>query len=424
METCKELAEGKVADAKATAIDIRKKIENKEVPLEIVEFFPDFKNEEYQFRTNIPRGLTLPQFVLLGRQGIFDLEPSSSNKFLQKNRINIDTALELVERKVLIPNLYFRDPDAWDHVEHMYDLVKKSYVNGEYIDEYMRLRMPNYDDTCNQLTAILSKSFQNISSDRRQSLCEMSRAYPPEKLEAILAKRWGYLYTFNRSTADKAHEYLAKGNYESLARCIHIGKHQYVSAVSAAIGGKFVWGKQDILQEKELGGDDHVAQDTFVLNEELEYLLTSICEIKPFSPLLAVEEGALLKFIDNHDNIDVRNKIWELTYDLAILAQESHLTEAKVSDYKTLIEDYRRRLSVFEQAAEWGATALGGAIGSGIGLCFGGYGVVLGGAAGAWIGKMVDDSSHSVGQSAFRMFTKNRDAFYIMSTIDKLKKGR
>ena len=111
-------------------------------------------------------------------------------------------------------------------------------------------------------------------------------------------------------------------------------------------------------------------------------------------------------------------------YDLAILAQQSKLTEAKVNDYKTLIEDYRQRLSVFEQAAEWGTTGLGGAIGSGIGLCFGGFGTVLGGAVGACIGKLVGHSSHSMGQSVFRMFTKNREAYYVMSTIDKLKKGR
>ena len=420
-------AEAKARDitnkAKEKSEDAATKITQGDARLSINEFFPEFQDREYAFRTNMPRGITVPQYSLLGRQAIFDLAPLSPQQFINRHRIDIRTAIDLVERHVLIPNLYYRDSTSWQGFDHMYDLVAASFDNGERVDSFMRLKSPSYDDDTKRHHKDLKTAFAHLLTSQRQALADPARIHPHEKLEQVCATRWAYLDGFNPQSSDVAQDYCNKGLLRELVIYIRIAKHNVASETTAAIGGRYVWGGDDIALRDEL---QSAPEPGAVLDipEKLEYLLTEIAGIRPFLPLHDIDTKRLLTFLDANDNIDARNLVYDTIDNLAKLAQAEKLADAQVQDYKRMVDDYRERLSAFQLGAEYTVVGATGAVGAGLGVLFAGIGgAIFGGAVGAWIGKTGDRASKPLGRLAFRLSETNRRADKVISTLDALKKS-
>lgn len=416
-----------IGEATAISSNAKTAITQSEARLSINEFFPEFHDRVYASRTNMPRGTTVSQFCILGRQAIFDLEPLSPQQFITKHRVDIRTAIELVERHILIPNLYVRDTTSWQGFDHMYDLVAASIANGERVDNFMRLKSPSYDEDIDRHRDDLKRAFANLSTDKRQILANLGRTHPHEKLEQVCATRWAYLDAFRSQTSDVAQDYCDKGRLRELVTYIRMAKHNVASETTAAIGGRFVWGGEDVALLDELESAPEPGEALNV-SEELEYLLSEIVGIRPFLPLHDVDSKRLLTFLDVNDNVEARNRVSDTIDDLVTLAQAGNLAEAKVEDYKRMVDDYRKRLAAYHLGAEFavdGTTAAAGAaVGASVGVVFAGvWGAMFGSAVGAFIGKAAAPSSKPLGDLAFRLSETNRKADKVISTLGDLKKS-
>ena len=305
----------------------------------------------------------------------------------------------------------------------MYDLVAASIDNGERIDSFMRLKSPSYDDDTKQHHDDLNTAFAHLSTSQRQALAGLARIDPHDKLEQVCATRWAYLDGFNPQSSDVAQDYCNKGLLRELVIYIWIAKHNVASETTAAIGGRFVWGGDDIALGDELQSAPEPGA-MLDIPEEIEYLLTEIVGIRPFLPLHDIDTKRLLTFLDTNDNIEARNRVSDTIDDLAELTQAGNLADAKVQDYKRMVDDYRKRLSAFQLAAEYTVEGVAGAAGCGVGLIFAGVGgAMFGAAVGVWIGKTASPASKPLGHLAFRLSETNRRANKIISTLDDLKKS-
>jgi len=385
----------------------------------IDEFFPELQNAAYGCRTNIPREISVPQFALLGQQGVFDLEPMSPERFREEHRVDIDTAFQLVKRRILIPNLYVRDVSEWKGADSMYDLVAASLANGARVDAFMSLKCPEYDDIVDRHMTQLSETFRDLSETQRNEIARISRVRPHTKLEAVTAKRWAYLDALHKPSADQADDFRRQGLVRDMVCYVRAAKHCYASEITAAIGGRFVWGQEDTLLKEEYEPDEGDAE-RIDLTEELEYLLTKIAGIQPFAHLHAVDGKKLLDFLDANDNTAVRDQVLQMSDDLVALAEARQLTEANVMDYQQIVEDYRKRLGGFQLASSVVTQGAAGAAGAGIGFCFAGvFGAMFGGAIAAWVTN-AENASPRVGRAAFRLLKANRRADRLMATLDKV----
>jgi hypothetical protein len=423
MPDAEEKAREITSRAKTVSTEATAKIASGASHLSIHEFFPELQDPRYAFRTNLPRGVAPPQFSLLGRQAIFDLEPLSSQEFIKQHRIDIRTALDLVERAILIPNLYFRDPTSWRGFDHMHDLVALSVNNGERVDSFMRLKSPSYDEDSRRHRDDLKAAFAPLTPDQRQALALIARVKPHEKLEQVCATRWAYLDGFKPSTSELAQDYCNKRLLRELVTYIRIAKHNVASETTAAIGGHFVWGGDDIALCEELESPPEGGL-TFDISEEVEYLLTEIVRIRPLQPLHDVDSKALLAFLDASDNVQARNQVFDTIDDLVELAEAKQLSEAKVHDYKGIVDDYRKRLSAAQLGAAYALEGAVGVAGAGVGLIFSGaWGALFGGALGVWAGKAAGAAAKPLGRLAFRLSATNRRAEKVISTLDVFKQS-
>jgi len=423
MPDAEEKAREITDNAKMVSAEATIRIADRADRLSINEFFPEFQDPKYAFRTNLPRGLTPGQFSLLGRQAIFDLEPLSAQDFIKRHRFDIRTALHLVERRVLIPNLYFRDPTSWRGFDHMYDLVAASFDNGERVDSFMRLKSPAYDDDTRRHRDDLKRALASLTSDQRQALADLARVRPHQKLEQVCATRWAYLDGLEPSTSEVAQDYCNKGLLRELVTYIRIAKHNVASETTAAIGGRFVWGGDDIALREELESPPEVGP-TFDIPEELEYLLTEIVGIRPLQPLHDVDSKALLAFLDANDSIEARNRVFDTIDDLVKLAEARRLSEARVQDYKRMVDDYRGRLSRAQLGAAYTLVGAAGLAGAGVGFCFSGvWGAVFGGRLGVGAGRAAGSAAKPLGRLAFRLFETNRRADKVISALDDFKRS-
>lgn len=410
-----------VDKAKTVSGEATTKIANRADLLSIDEFFPEFRGPKYTFRTNLPRGITPVQFSLLGRQAIFDLEPLSPQEFITRHRFDIRTALHLVERGVLIPNLYFRHPTSWRGFDHMYDLVAASFCNGERVDNFMRLKSPTYDDDTTRHRDDLKQALTPLTSAQRQALAQIARVHPHEELEQVCATRWAYLDGFKPSTSEVAQDYCNKRLLRELVTYIRLAKHNVASETTAAIGGRFVWGGDDIALREELESPPE-GGPVFDIPEELEYLLTEIVEIRPLQPLYDVDSKALLAFLDANDNVEARNRVFDTIDNLVKLAEARRLSEATVQDYKRIVDDYRKRLSGAQLHAAHILDGAAGAAGAAVGLCFSGaWGAVFGGTLGVFAGKAAGSAAKPLGRLAFRLSETNRRGDKVISALDAFK---
>jgi len=371
-------------------------------------FFPELDGQ-FEKITNIPSGISPPQFALLGQKGVFDLRPLSPQEFLKLHRIDIHTAEALVERGVLIPNLYARSPQAWHGFGHLYPLLKTSIVNGERSDAFLRRIYPLYDEKRDHRRNRLTVAFSDLTPEQRQSLAEVSRALPVDRLEHISGTRWAYLDALNPNLSYIASELLEKHQLKEFVSFLRVAKHICASPMTASAGGRFVWGPEDIALRRELGVA-HSPTEMLSITQELEYLLSEISGIRPFDNFNFYDSGKLLEFIDRSDNIAMRDAILKMTDDLVELAAANKISEAKVADYKKMIEDYRSRLTWFRRFTQHG---LGAANAIAFGVTLSGVGGAI---LGYSLGAIIATKQTGIARALYRAC--NRTADRVITTID------
>lgn len=400
---------------------------------DIRRYFPEIFSNQSIETSNIPRGVALRHYVLFGVPAVFDLEPLSSQEFQMKHRINIAAVEFLSERGLVFPNLYVRNPERWQNAEEMYGLVKRSYVNGERVDSYMALRGPSYSEKVMKHEADLSRLIRELSPAKLKAICEAANINDPSAFPRAVARRWGYLDVMAQSAAEQASRMFAKGMISELSEFIRIAKHLSASDITAAIGGKFTWGLNDLeillghpwirlpsqsdrkeTNERSISDALHKLGKVIRYPEAMEYLLQEMLSIKPFEVFDSIDAKALTRFLGDDENLERREQIITLTDDLISLALQNSLAQGKVEDFRKLVNDYQKRINYLKTATD----VVTSSISSATGFLIGG---VIGAVMGAVLGLTASRKSQMVSSALAKIFWGKGQRVII--TLQALKRG-
>jgi len=108
--------------------------------------FTDLDKRCSRPRTCLPRGANLVQYLLVsGESTCIDLAPCSDAEFERLHRLDIRTALQLIERGLLLVNIWDTRPSAWNGTERgVLELAKKGgFVNWYRTQRFLELLCPD-----------------------------------------------------------------------------------------------------------------------------------------------------------------------------------------------------------------------------------------------------------------------------------------
>ena len=306
-------------------------VTSKDNESKIRSIFPEIHDNNSLNITNLPRGIHLRQYILYGQRVIFDIEPYNSDIFEQKHLMRIGFVKELVQEKLIFPNLYVRDASKWGQAADMAPLVKLSVAAGERVDQFMAT-LGNYSNFVENHTRSLNNSIQSLSTTQYSSLLRTERTGSLEDFAFRHARRWAYLDILDPVIAKDAADLLQSGRLKSHLQFVSLAKPYVASSMTAALGGTYVFGpnEQRVAPRpapKHLWGLEHP--------EAIEYLLMELSGIPPFRLLEgATQEKKLLDFLTNPANIRLRNELPQRLDDLWNAARSGSVFEPTVRDYR------------------------------------------------------------------------------------------
>jgi len=337
-------------------------------------FFPELTDLPAR-PTNLPSGVPLVHQLLLGPPTVFDLEPLEPKAFEARYRISVRVAEELAERRILIPNLWARTPAAWkpEH-QHLAGLVKLAQVNGERVDTYFRTRNHRYDKLIEAHTDMLKKLIVPIAKmnpARVEDLVKSSRSRTQKEMPKIIGTRWAYLDVLAPHASEYVSQLVADGKLEEASDFIRVTKHVYVSPISAAIGGNFTWGPNDIARLETIGSSlaepIRFSREThyFQKPERLEFLIQHITGVPRIRVLADCEAQTIVQTLENRELAETKDLFFKTMDVMSKLAQKGEVKTGQVTDWVRLHKEIRRQIRSLQKLGRFGVNAtVGVAVGT------------------------------------------------------------
>jgi hypothetical protein len=352
----------------AEAVSSQLKLEQRRgdtiTPASVRRYFPEVNSLGYSI-SNLPLGAKASHYVLLGMPFVFDLEPLSALDFERKSGLSISFVEELTELGLVYPNLWVRDPGKWAGFEHMEGLLRRSTVNGERVDSFMSV-LGNFQDRLEDRRTELHARLER--SDREDDAA-IVRALGRDALKNLPIQQaywWAYLDVFDPVLTSRIEETLAKGQMVNFVRGLRYAKMIVASPTTAAIGGTYVSGPEHMhyfraLSQKNASEEAEKLSRAIAAPEALEYLIRRIAGYDTFNLPLNMREPLLRRFVSAEENIALRNQVAERICDLVDWANQGSIKEASITDYRKLVDDYRRRVNLATKGA---SATVAGAVGS------------------------------------------------------------
>jgi hypothetical protein len=332
----------------------------------ISELFPETR-DLWAPPSNHASGVPLLHQLLLGPPTVFDLEPLEPAEFEERHKICIRTAERLVERGMLIPNLYVRSPAAWNGKEHLRTLLERCLVNGERVDVYLRSKNPRYDTLLQEHSDRIEGHAQDLEKkdpQRLDSLVAAARA-PRDRMPKVIGTRWAYLDLLAPHASAHVHELFEAGRVEDAVEFIRISKHIYVSETTAAIGGKFQWGPKDIarLETTEIPATMRFAPETrhFQNPECMDFIVRQLANLPPARVpgdefINDAEVNRLLPLID--DLQTTKASLSALMDSMTALMAKGEVKESNFKSWKELNEGINGKIASYDRAGDFGMAAI------------------------------------------------------------------
>jgi hypothetical protein len=348
---------------------------------DIAAFFPELTREQIAHTTNIPAGVLLRHYLLLGYAPVLDLKPSTAKQFEATHQIDVAAIQELAERNLIRLNLYTRNPAEWDEAQQMDGLIARSFVIGNRVDAFMKWRAPDYDRFVEQHRRVISEAVSNevLNDSDAHEIIQRAKVRKLSEVVAVVATRWAYLDVLDPLAATSAAEHFDKVSLRQFISYLNIQKHLSASHITAAIGGQFVAGPADfqVVRSRSQIRNARICEGVN-LPEAIEYLLGELLHIDPMEIVDVRDARVLIRFLSRDENVEIRNAMLDRLSDLARLAWENDITEAAIADYRKLVSDYQVRIRTLAK--------FGGVVGAGTGGLLGG---VVAGVSGA-LGYLID----------------------------------
>jgi hypothetical protein len=337
--------------------------------------------------SNLPHGVDLRHYLLIGGRPIVDLYPDTSIQFQRRYRLSVPAVETLAKEGLLIPNLYkWRAPAEWQHAGDMEGLIVQSVVMGVRVDAFMTAIKRGYAKRVaereNELQSIVATATP-FALKRAITAAQLEKA---DEFAPIVAKRWAYLDIIAPKAAEVSREMFTQFPLYQFALGLDILRHRHTSLITGAMGGALVFGPDRL---RVGSGETSAISDrvrSLKTPEAIEYLITELmgCAKLTFTD---AGEDALLKFLLNEENRELRCQLPARLDDLMAAALESNLRSAQVADFRKLTAEYGARLKAFGLVTGIAGSGISGALGAVFGGVLGGF---AGGVAGFALGKKDD----------------------------------
>lgn len=435
-----ELVNDRIEQERSEAKDRLKELKKRGEPVtdeNIAYFFPELHEKKEQGRLeswgNCPR-IPLPHNLIVGLPSVFDLKPLEPDEFKSIHRIDIKTAEKLVERDLLLPNLLVRNPEEWKGHEHLNGLLEEAWVNGERVDHYLLARNGEYDDLFRSRREFLNEMWNMLDDDRvKRSLLDISGIKNYKDMPKVVGKRWAYLDVLEPAASRELEALFQQELYVDAFKYHRGVKHLFASPLTAALGGHFVWGPDELkkLKATERYGDTNISsliedylplsQRVFQHSEAIEYVLGVITRAEPFEVLQEWESQRLLKLLNNEQFKMLKQDIYRTLGAMVFEARKGGNPDPKFEDFKKMTKEFQGQLNNYQKRGKATVDGIFVAIGSLIGGCIGS---ITGGSLGSLAGYIIaasipEEVKEQVGSVAH--YVKNPDRHLIVVTLQQAK---
>ena len=442
-----KLVEDRINEERLAAEERVKELKNQGKPLkdqDIVHFFPELSQAKSEGKLeswgNRPR-IPLPHYLIVGMQAVFDLEPLERKQFLSEHRIDVKAAEYLVERMLLLPNLYIRDPKKWEGKEHLNRLLKKAWVNGERVDHYLRARDDKFDDMVNRREEFLKGIWIGLDNQTQKVLAGEANVRQTEDVPMVVGKRWAYLDVLEPLASEDLESLFEEYRYVDAFKYLGATKHLFASPITAALGGHFVWGPHELKKLEAANQSQNpliryqcdvylpLSENVLRYPEAIEYVLHEITRTKPFEVLKEWEFQRLQRVLEDPNLETLRPEIHKTLYMMMYLARTGGNLDPKIKDFAKIAQEFQKQLDSYQRVGS--ATvdqvfvSVGGLIGGILGGAIGSTtGAVEGAVGGGRIGKILAASippevKNKVGTLFYRV--KNPDRHRVVMTLQQLR---
>lgn len=413
------------------------------------EFFSDPLGDLDQW-SNLP-AVDLRHYLLIGMPAVFDVYPDADPRaFEERTKITIPLAEEMVERRLLIPNLYVRKPQKWRGKEHLVGLLKSPHLaaNGVRVDEWFTALNPDYKGFVSRKKKFFEKfvrgQWRSLSAGDRTAILRETRRREKKDIPVPSAHQWGYVETLNQSASGEIEEYFKKGHYVEAFQALRGAKKLMADPLTAAVGGSVVRGREELrwislgrlrLKTRDSGGVE--TEDEFIESlekallypqEVMQYVLMRVARVKPLSVLRRVDARDLMRILDDERLSDLRMRLHKTMRILTVSSlKEGPQWEPAptIGQLEEIVEEFRGRLEDYQgkhrERVEYCVGPLfGGALGSICGSPV--EGAALGIAFSEGFTRLFWSLS-SREESAAKVFKKlNADQHLVLDTLEQLER--
>lgn len=323
--------------------------------------FPDFFQGRSIATSNNPVGISVAHYLLLGGAPVVDIRPDRTvEEFEQEHGMTRDAMALLARERLLIPNLYFRDPNSWAGQEGMRDLVERSYVVGERVDIMLSIIFPEYEkareDRFQTLRSELGDKeiLHTLSSDLQE------RTITENDLRAS-ATRWAYLDAFSPEDSKRTEHLLSDGDFAQAVHYLHVQKWAKCTDVTGCVGGEFIYGPENLSNVDGVptiaADQEKVVRALLKNSPALEYLSKGMSGALTINVLENFHVQKIVDFLKNEENTYSRDRMLQGITDITQLALNEGVRDDDIRALYELIEDYKRRIheqtNVKQQYRKW-----------------------------------------------------------------------
>ena len=391
----------------------------------IRDFFPHYEKQWGPSRSNLPLGIPMATQIVYGLPATFDLHAEGRLQFELRYGIDLHTAITLVDRGRLLPNLYVRDPAAWVGCDDLRELVHRSTANGVRVEAYLQARFPQHTDRISQRRDLGQSILNDLCKRDRSSYEHVLERLSANKKSAgtVLGRRWAYVDSFAADASETFGRLLKEAKWDTALDYLTVVQHLTVSPISGALGGQLIWGREHLqMLHRVLSGPlhnearatgsigpwVHAGVESHTDPEVMSFLASHLGGAGALEFLDRATATALLTITDDPEFAGLRKQFHAAADELSIATGQEKTLEASVQQWAGSAKEMRAKLSAYKKTGEivFRSSAVFGCflnrwIAAGVGAMF-----CLSPTPGGWIGSHLHGLMHP---AAHRFITTLED---------------
>ncbi len=329
------------------------------------QLFSDLDKKADRTKTCLPMGIDLLHYLLVsGKSVCMPIRPCTDSQFEVRYRISMKLARELVEMGRLFLNVYDTEPESWANTgESVRELVKSAgFVNKYRVTKFFQLVRADYDECVERRRKQTEDALASLTPSERKELIAVAQVETISEISLVTGIRWGYLDAKDQESSSQAELYLQRRQLKEFIQFVRGATLLKTSRFSGSYGDDFIWGPDhlSVISDSQQWLTDRIKREKgFAVDKgALEYMLHELTKVTPFEIPDFVESRRFLKFIQDRDNSDLCEKIFDASGILSELVLKNHDKRADGLDfnsYKEAVSELQEKYRKFKKYSRAGA---------------------------------------------------------------------